>query len=60
MQLKIYAAEYLQGKRVNWGYDRRWLNDYLSIVTHNYLAAFENYTYSIETFLTYRYFNSNH
>ena len=33
MELKVYAAEALKGKRSSWGFDRKWEGHYLSIVS---------------------------
>ncbi len=33
MELKVYAAEVLKGKRANWGFNRKWEGHYLAIVS---------------------------
>ena len=33
MEIKVYAAEVLKGKRANWGFARRWEGHYLANVS---------------------------
>jgi len=39
MKQKVYAAEILRGKRPEWGFQRRWYNDYLAIPQENPSAS---------------------
>ena len=42
MELKVYAAEVLKGKRANWGFNRKWEGHYLAIVS----TCFTGYEFS--------------
>jgi len=39
MKQKVYAAEALRGRRSEWGFQRRWHNDYLALPQENPSAA---------------------